>query len=257
MQVIVNKLLTSYSEVGSGSQTILLLHGWADSGKTFDMLAREIAAAQDGYSLILLDLPGFGGTSAPEEAWSLSDYAGFVAAFLKKINKQPVAIVGHSNGGAIAINGLAHEVLQTPKLILVGSAGIRTKSIKKETMRLLARPAKLAIKAAPKSTQKRIRQKLYAAVGSDYLVAEHMQETFKKVVSYDVRAEAVQLKIPVCLIYGEQDTATPPSHGDLLAEAIPDAALHKIPLAGHFVHQEQAYKVARITTDFIAGGAGK
>src|SRR4051812_27214531 len=114
MQIIVNKLLTTYTEVGSGTKNILFLHGWADSGKTFEMLAREIIAVDANYRAVLLDLPGFGGTAAPETAWTLSDYAAFVADFLAKAQIQPLAIVGHSNGGAIAINGLAHNVLTTP-----------------------------------------------------------------------------------------------------------------------------------------------
>lgn len=251
MHVIVNKLLTTYNQIGSGDKTILFLHGWADSGKTFDMLAREVIAANKDYSALIIDLPGFGGTASPPGAWDLSDYAAFTADFLKKLNKEPVAIVGHSNGGAIAINGLSNGILQSHKLILIGSAGIRDSSTKKVIMKLLAKPAKIAIKATPKSTQKRIRQKLYTAVGSDYLIAEHMQETFKKVVGYDVRSEASQLKMPVCLIYGEKDTATPPAYGEILAAVIPKSKLHVIPLVGHFVHQEQAHNVARISLDFI------
>lgn len=257
MHVIVNKLLATYTEIGSGEQTVLFLHGWADSGKTFEMLAREMTTANNDYAAVLLDLPGFGNTAAPEEAWDLNDYAIFVADFLKKINKQPVAIIGHSNGGAIAINGLANNVLQAPKIVLIGSAGIRSHSVKKEALRLLAKPAKLAIKATPKSTQKLIRHKLYSAIGSDYLIAEHMQETFKKVVSYDVREEAARVTSPTCLIYGEKDTATPPAYGEILTAAMPNSVLHVLPLAGHFVHQEQAFKVAGIVNNFISEKAAK
>lgn len=255
MQVIVNNLLTHYSVIGNGPKTILFLHGWADSSKTFEALVRELAAYDETYSALLLDLPGFGTSAAPQSAWNLSDYASFIADFLIKIHSTPTAIIGHSNGGAIAIHGLAQGSLQTAHLILIGSAGIRDKSVKKEALRLLAKPAKLAIKATPPSTQKRIRQKLYSAIGSDFLIAEHMQETFKKVVSYDVRREAAQLTVPTCLIYGEKDTATPPTYGKIFADIIPEATLQIIPLAGHFVHQEQAYKVARISVDFIRGVA--
>lgn len=251
MQVIVNKLLTTYSTVGNGKQTVLFLHGWADSGKTFEMLAKELAGKEDRYTALLLDLPGFGGTQAPPVAWDLPDYASFVADFIQKLNKQPAVIVGHSNGGTIAINGAARGLLTPSKLILIASAGIRGRSVKKEVLRLLAKPVKIAIKAAPKSTRKRIRQKLYSAIGSDYLIAEHMQETFKKVVTYDIRKEAAEITIPACLIYGEKDTATPQAYGELLAAAMPHAVLHTIPMAGHFVHQEQAYEVARISAEFM------
>lgn len=257
MHVIIDKLLTTYQLIGEGDKILIFLHGWADSGKTFDMLARELLIADDNYTAVLLDLPGFGGTDAPSGAWDVSDYADFIAKFVAKTKYQPLAIIGHSNGGTIAINGLATNVLATSKLVLIGSAGIRNKTAKKEIMRLLSKPAKHAIKLAPKPAQKRIRQKLYSAVGSDYLIAEHMQETFKKVVSYDIQKEAARVTVPTCLIYGEQDTSTPPAYGDILSGLIPSASLHRLPLAGHFVHQEQAFKVARIITDFLAGTTSK
>lgn len=41
MQIIVNKLLVNYSELGGGKKVILFLHGWADSSKTFEMLSKK------------------------------------------------------------------------------------------------------------------------------------------------------------------------------------------------------------------------
>lgn len=251
MQAIVDQLLTSYRIEGSGKNTILFLHGWADSEKTFDGLVRELKLANADFKYILLDLPGFGGTQPPPQPWGLDDYADFVRKFLDKTGQNTDTILGHSNGGAIAIKGLSEGKLKASKLVLVASAGIRDPSLKKTAIRLLAKPAKIAIKAAPLSTQRRIRQKLYNAIGSDYLVAEHMQETFKRIVTSDVRDSAQKLSLPACLIYGQEDNATPPEFGKLLADSLKNSVYNEIPQTGHFVHQEQAYKTAAIIKDFI------
>ena len=243
--------MTSYRIEGNGKQTVLLLHGWADSGKTFDPLIRELNLANSDLKFVVLDLPGFGGTQPPQEAWGLEEYSDFVGAFLDKIKVRPDAIAGHSNGGAIAIRGLSDGKLKAGKLILLASAGIRDPSLRKSAMRILSKPAKLAIKAAPLSTQKRIRQKLYNAIGSDYLVAEHMQETFKRIVTSDVRESAGRLSLPSALVYGENDTSTPPEFGRLLADSLKNSVYNEIPQAGHFVHQEQAYKTASIIKEFL------
>lgn len=253
MQVIVNSLLTTYSRVGEGKNIILFLHGWADSSNTFEGLAKQIIKENPECSAVLLDLPGFGGTSASEESWNLADYANFVSDFLAKTKLTPYAILGHSNGGAIAIYGLANNILSAQKLILIGSAGIREKSVKKTVLRAVAVPAKAALKIAPQTTQKRVKKKLYSAIGSDYMIAEHMKETFKNVVSEDVRVAASKITIPTCLIYGEDDTSTPPSYGEILASALPNSRLHTIPLTGHFVHHEQVYKVSQICSAFMKG----
>lgn len=251
MQVVVDSLLTTYTQVGSGRKSALFLHGWGDSSTTFTMLVAEFTKQNPDYTATLVDLPGFGGTQAPDAAWTLTDYATFVAHFLNKIHIQPQLIIGHSNGGSIAIHGLAQNLFSTDKLILIASAGIRNKSIKKHVLQLVSQPMKIAISILPKASQKRIRHKLYSAIGSDYLVAEHLQATFKNIVSYDVRNEARLVSVPVCLIYGENDSATPPAYGREYNGLIPTSAFTTLPSAGHFVHQEQVYKVATTITEFM------
>src|SRR5260370_39081413 len=103
MQVVVNSLLTEYSRAGSG-KVVLVLHGWADSSKGWRDFQTKLS---EDYDVIVPDLPGFGGTATPPEAWGLNDYAAFVGEFLQKIHVSPYAIVAHSNGGAIAVRGLA------------------------------------------------------------------------------------------------------------------------------------------------------
>ena len=251
MQVVVNNLLTSYSRLGDGKNIILFLHGWADTSKTFEQLAAQVIKENPSYSAILVDLPGFGNTQTPAEAWGLEQYAYFIASFTNKLKADPKVILGHSNGGAIAIYGLANNIFKADKLVLVASAGIRQDTAKKQLLRAGSKPAKLILKAAPKTVQAKLKSKLYGAIGSDYLVAEHMQETFKKIVGTDVQADARRLQIPSCLIYGEDDTATPITYAKQFNQIIPNSELHTIELAGHFVHQEQVYQVATIIHGFL------
>ena len=81
MQVVVDSLLTQYVRKGSG-KTVLILHGWADSSKGLAALTNELAQK---YDVIAIDLPGFGATQLPPQAWGLTDYADFVKHFLEKI----------------------------------------------------------------------------------------------------------------------------------------------------------------------------
>lgn len=252
MHIVVDSLLTNYQITGSGSRTILLLHGWADTSKTFDSLIRQLDKQLGDTTFITVDLPGFGGTQPPQKPWGLIEYATFIQTFLKKINRQPSVIIGHSNGGAIALHALANNELTADHLVLLASAGVRQDSTKKRVLRTAAKPAKIALALTPKTTQKRIKSKLYNAIGSDYLIAEHMQETFKKVVAHDVRQEARNIGTPTLLIYGQTDTATPPSYGELLASIIPNAELIVLPESGHFIHQERVYEVTDAIEDFIS-----
>ena len=251
MNIVVSDLLTTYAMVGKGSKTIVLLHGWADNLTTFSQLQEDLGK---DYRLISLDLPGFGGTDVPPETWGLANYADFTAAFLQKIKVANLyAIIGHSNGGAIAICGLSSGELTAKKLVLLASAGVRdVQTARKKVLKVVAKTGKALTKPLPKPLRAKLRRSLYKAAGSDLLVAEHLQETFKKVVSQDIQAYAAGLQLPVLLIYGQNDTDTPPAYGRLLNQRIEGSDLKIITQAGHFVHHDQPAIVARAITEFLA-----
>jgi pimeloyl-ACP methyl ester carboxylesterase len=251
MQVIVDSLLTVYEKAGTGP-TILLLHGWGDTHTTFGALTRDLATS---YTIILLDLPGFGGSQAPSEAWGLDDFADFVSKFLAKIDSQDVfAVVGHSNGGAIAIRGLATKKWATKKLVLLASAGIRdVYKGRKKALRLAAKAAKAATYPLPKSLQTKLKKGAYRTIGSDLFVAEHLQETFKRIVTADVQKDAANLKLPTLIVYGAKDTATPPAYGERYHRAIAGSRFEVLEGVGHFVHHDEPAKVSALIREFLNG----
>jgi pimeloyl-ACP methyl ester carboxylesterase len=249
MQVVVDNLLTVYEQAGKGP-ALLFLHGWGDSHATFKQLMADLKA---NHTVITLDLPGFGGTQSSEDVWGVSDYVQFVAHFLQKINAPKLhGLVGHSNGGTIAIRGVAEGKLTPDRLVLLASAGVRdVYKGRKKALRLTAKAAKLATAPLPKSLQTKLKKKAYGAIGSDLFVAEHLQETFKKVVTDDVQAEAATVQLPTLLLYGSEDTATPVDYGRRFQAAITGSKLEIIDGAGHFVHHDQPDKVSELIKGFL------
>ncbi|HEV7454231.1 MAG TPA: alpha/beta hydrolase [Candidatus Saccharimonadales bacterium] len=250
MQVVVDSLLTHYETEGKG-QLVVLLHGWGDTAAGLKGLQHALAKK---YQVLAVDLPGFGGTEAPQSIWGLDDYSKFIAAFLRKIDAGQVrAIAGHSNGGAIAIRGLATGVLQAGRLVLLASAGIRgTYKGRVKVLRYITKAGKALTMPLPKAIKRKLRKQVYKTVGSDMLVAEHLQGTFKKVVTDDVRDNARQLTQPALLIYGENDEATPLWYGETYHELIPVSTLEVLPGAGHFVHIDRPAEVVRAIEGFLA-----
>lgn len=257
MQVVVNGLLTSYERLparaGKSAKVsppcVLLLHGWGDSAKGMAGLATDLS---DSCHIVSLDLPGFGGSDMPKTAWDLSDYAAHVAAFLKKTNCHPTVIIGHSNGGALAVRGLAQGVLTADRLVLLASAGIRGQLRGRlRILRVLTKAGKIVTYPLPGRVKKRLRQRLYSNVGSDLLVAEHMQETFKKIVTDDIQADAARLTLPTLLIYGEDDAASPVQYGRILHNLIAGSTLETIGGAGHFIHLDKPDLVSKLIHKFL------
>lgn len=248
MNVVVNKLLTNYSLSGKG-KLVLLLHGWGDSAKGLGVLHRQLAK---DYRVLSLDLPGFGGTQAPLTPWNLDDYAGFVQSVLKKLDlAQPYAVVGHSNGGALAIRATALGLLEPSKLVLLASAGIRTgRSVRRITLKALTKVGNAATIWLPERYRRNLRESLYRTVGSDMLVVPEMQETFQQVVRQDVQADTTLITQPTLLIYAEDDPAVPMSDGRTFLRLMKDARLETVP-GGHFVHLEQPERVVELIREFL------
>lgn len=249
MQVIVDSLLTEYDLIGQG-RVVLLLHGWADDRRSFAALSQQLS---NSFQVVSLDLPGFGNSQLPKQVWDLDAYAKFVAAFLQKINAGAVyAIVGHSNGAAVAIRGLAGGQLSAQKLVLLAAAGIRTtQTARKRALKVIAKTGKVLTIWLPGTYRQKLRRHLYARAGSDMLLKPELQEMFKRTVSQDVQADARQLTLPVLLLYGQQDTATPPLYGELYRNQIPHASLQIVGQAGHFVHHDQPAQVEQIIREFL------
>ncbi len=250
MNVVVNGLMTSYQKVGNGKEIIVCIHGWGDSGKAFSGLIEELSS---DYTFLILDLPGFGGTQPPDGAWGTSDYAAFVAAWLKKINAPvPLGIIAHSFGGAVAIMGLSKGTLKSKKLILIASSGIRDiKRLRKMLLKATAKAGKIPLYIAPVKTRTQTRKKFYRAIQSDRFLLPHMEKIYRKIITEDVQKAAHTLKLPTLLIYGCQDKGSPPLYGQILNQAINKSRLEIITGSGHFLHQEQPRQVAKLIKDFL------
>ena len=249
MQIIVDDLLTNYLIQGSG-KTVLLLHGWGDKLSTFDKLTESL---EPQYRVIRLDLPGFGGTETPKKTYSLNLFSNFIKKFLQKIECDNIyAIIGHSNGGAIAIKGLSDGLIDCEKLVLLASSGIRTEHKgRKKVFRLAAKTAKFSTKILPAKTQVKLKKKAYKYIGSDMFVAENMQETFKQVLSEDLVEDSRNIISKTLLLYGSQDEATPVEYGQKYSDNIKDSKLVVIKGAGHFLHKTNSDEVESLTKAFL------
>lgn len=82
--------------------TVLLLHGFLDSGATWDLVAEPLARA--GHDVIAPDLRGFGESDPISGGgyYHFPDYVNDLAVLIDVIAPRKLALVGHSMGGTIA-----------------------------------------------------------------------------------------------------------------------------------------------------------
>jgi pimeloyl-ACP methyl ester carboxylesterase len=249
VNAVVDGLLTNYELSGQG-KLVLLLHGWGDSSTGLRDLAAELAKQ---CQVLAVDLPGFGKTQMPETAWDLDNYAKFLNSLLVKLKlDQPYAVIGHSNGGALAVRAISLGEIKPTKLILMAASGVRTNNkLKRLILKFIAKTGNIATIWLPERYRRNLRKSLYGAAGSDMLVAPHLQDTFKKTVRQDVQGDAAALDLPTLLIYAANDDAIPVADGKQYHSLIGGSQLEIVADAGHFVHLDQPQKVFKLIGDFL------
>jgi len=79
---------------------VFLLHGWQDTGDTFQFMIDEF---ERDWPLVALDWRGFGRSEWPQDGYWFADYLADLDALLDGLSRgAPARIVGHSMGGNIA-----------------------------------------------------------------------------------------------------------------------------------------------------------
>ena len=92
----------AYEEYGAEhNQTILFLHGFGESKKTWRFITPNLSQK---YHLILLDLKGFGlSPKTDDDKYSVYDQALYVQKFIEQHHLKNLTIVGRSFGGGVAL----------------------------------------------------------------------------------------------------------------------------------------------------------
>ena len=232
---------------------VLMLHGWGAHMGLMLPLAEKMLA--HGFQVYLLDLPGFGQSPAPDSAWSVHDYANFVAQYLTNQNLQQVHLIGHSFGGRLGlILGAQHSEL-IGKMVLIDSAGIRTPPSPGAQLRLKTYRLGLNMlqRVGLRAQADQLRAWYQGRYGSsDYKAASGiMREIFVKVVNEDLLDCAARVKVPTLLMWGDQDQDTPLWQGQRLEQAIPDAGLVVWQGAGHYSYLDRLNDTVRVIDHFF------
>jgi pimeloyl-ACP methyl ester carboxylesterase len=102
---------------------VIILHGWAKTLDKWNPLIEELN--KKGASANLLRIPGL--TEKLEKVWNLSDYVKWLKNIVDK-ESDKVVLIGHSNGGRIALAFASKYPEKVEKLILIDSAGSITTS---------------------------------------------------------------------------------------------------------------------------------
>ena len=183
---------------------MVALHGWGRN-------RTDLAACVAGYDALSVDLPGFGASPPPPEAWGATDYAAKISQVIAEATDEPVVVVGHSFGGRVGTCLAASRPDQVAGLLLTGVPLLAPEGA-------AARPARAPLGYRLVKRLHRLRlvsdvrleQAKRTHGSADYRNATGvMRDVLVRSVNETYPDELARLTGPVELVWGEDDTAAP------------------------------------------------
>lgn len=254
MEIIVDGYKISYKITGDGEETVVILQGWGTEYSVYDSVA---ACINSRCRVVQFDLPGFGASEEPREAWDVDAYADFFLKLMDALEIRKAVLLGHSYGGRVIIKLAAREnlPLEISRIVLVDSAGILPKKTwrQKWKIRRYKMLKKIAcLKFVYKICPELIDEWRNRQGSEDYRNATPMmRQCLVKAVNEDLTGLLSRIRQETLLIWGDADTATPIADAKLMEERIAEAGLAVIAGAGHFCFLEKPGQFAGIMRSYF------
>ena len=238
---------------GSGFETlpVVLLHGAGGSHLSWPPEVRRLAGAR----VFALDLPGHGNSPGRGQQ-SIAGYARCVLEWLGAVGLNRAAFIGHSMGGAIALE----MAMQYPENVLaLGLLATGTR---------LPIPSEILTDAASPTTYRKANEALRRLAFSPSvdihlieLVVRRMAEIRQSVMhgdllacnDFDATGRIERIRHPTQVLCGSDDRLTPLRYAQFLADTIPSGRLVVVPQAGHMLMLECPQVVAEALSIFLSG----
>lgn len=240
MKINIKSIDINYIQYGSGKD-IVLLHGWGQNIEMMKPLGDKFSKTN---RITIIDLPGFGDSSEPNDELTIYDYNEILEEILKKLKIKNPIIIGHSFGGRIAmINASRNDV---EKLVLFGSPCIARIPKLSFKVRILKFLKKVPIVNKLEGFAKR-------HIGSrDYKNAsEVMRKVLVNTVNTDLSDCCKKIKCPTLLIWGDNDTEVDVKEAKQIESMIEDAGLIILPNSTHYAYLENLNHVVNILRNFL------
>ncbi|WP_075341121.1 alpha/beta fold hydrolase [Tenacibaculum agarivorans] len=238
----------TYAEAGEG-RPIIVLHGLMGALSNFDNTFNYFS--ERGYQVLIPELPLY---TLPVLKTNVKNLAKFLHDFIEFKNLKDVVLLGNSLGGHIALYYIKHYPQDVSALVLTGSSGLYENSLGSNYPR---RSDKGFVRT---KTEEVFYDK---AIATDELV-DQVYEVIndrntlvktlaiaKSAVRHNMAKDLPNMNQPTCLIWGKNDTVTPPEVAEDFHKLLPDSELFWIDKCGHAAMMEHPQEFNEILEDWF------
>jgi 3-oxoadipate enol-lactonase len=244
------------AQAGDGPP-LFLLHSLLSDRASFDAVAPKLSQS---FRVIVPELPGFGRSHAM--GGGLADIADRIAeAVSDAAGGEDAIVLGNGFGGFVALQMAVRHPQIATRLILA-DCGAAFSEDGRQAFRNMAAASKAKGLTAITDTAMR---RLFAPEfqeGHPELMRDRREaflrtdpEVFRaacaQLAELDLRGELAKVKVPVLVVVGEHDEATPPPMSRELAALLPDAQLKIIPGCAHVPQLQSPQLFLEAIADFL------
>ncbi len=225
----------TFAEAGEG-KTIVVLHGLMGALSNFDATFNYFS--KKGYKVFIPELPLY---SLPLLSTNVKNLAKFLHEFIEYKNLKDVILLGNSLGGHIALYYIKHYPQDVGGLVLTGSSGLYENSMgnnypRRGDKEFVRNKTKEVFFDSSIATDELVDQ-VYEVINDRNTLVRTLAIA-KSAVRHNMAKDLPKMTQPTCLIWGKQDTVTPPEVAEDFQKLLPDAELFWIDNCGHAAMME-------------------
>ena len=218
-----------FVEAGAG-EPLLLLHGLFGALSNFKDL---IDYFSESYKVIVPMLPLF---ELDIFHTSVGGLAKYVNRFIEARGLANVHLLGNSLGGHVALVHILKHPERIKTLTLTGSSGLFESGMgdsypKRGNKEYIKKKSELTFYDPEMATDELVNEVF--EITNNRIKVIKIIALAKSAIRNNLGAELISIKQPTCLIWGKNDTITPPFVAEEFNKLIPNSELHFIDKCGH------------------------
>jgi pimeloyl-ACP methyl ester carboxylesterase len=237
MKVASNGLAIHVEEQGEGDLSLVFLHYWGGSSRTWEHVTTKLAPT---FHTIAIDHRGWGESDAPADGYGLANLAADAEGVIEALQLQRYVLVGHSMGGKVAqlmasrrpagLAGLVLVAPSPPQPMAMSAQARETMAGAYATRETVEATIDNVLTAKPLATEDREQ-----VITDSLRGAPQAKLAWPKATSMeDITAQVSAISVPTIVIAGELDRVDSPKllQAELLSR-VPQAVMHVLPGTGH------------------------
>ena len=224
-----------YLEIGEGTPMIIL-HGLMGGLSNFNNVAQFFP--EKGYKVIIPELPLF---ELPLLTTNVNSFAKYLKEFISHKKLDKVILLGNSLGGHIGLLYTKQYPKNVKALVITGSSGLYEsamgESYPKRGDRNYIKTKTENVFYDPAIATPELVDEVFETV-NDRVKLIRTLTIAKSAIRHNMGKDLPQMNTPTCIIWGENDSVTPPEVGKEFHEKLPDSDLFWIKKCGHAAMME-------------------